>query len=177
MTIASTIMSVTTALMYITLPEAIELKVLWVLIGAGVVSLFNFKFMPYSIEKESENNLKAYYNINSDFIALIREKCRGNNADRKTTLLVVDNIIRENIEITDNNKKLYYLQFKITDICYFILTYLDLYNISDDLKNNISDIIDNDSEVNEKLDVKDKVIAYSTKHVIQLYGEENKIMK
>lgn len=177
MTIASTIMSVTTALMYITPPEAIELKVLWVLIGAGVVTLFNFKFMPYSIEKESENNLKACYNINSDFIDLIREKCRGNTANMKTTLLVMDNIIRENIEITDDNKKLYYLQLKITDICYFILTYLDLYNISDDLKNNVSDIIDNDLDVNEKLDVKDKVIAHSTKYVIQLYGVEDKIIE
>ena len=176
MTVASTIMSVTSALMYITPPQAIELKVLWVVIGAGVVSLFNFKFLPYSVQKESEDNLKACYDLNGKFIELIKEKCRGSNADRKTSLLVVDNLIRENIEITDNNKKIYDLQIRISDICNFILTYLELYDLSDDLKDNLISIIDNNSDVNKNLNVKDNVIAYSMKHVISLYVQENKLI-
>ena len=59
MTSASTVLSVMTALIYIAPPEALMLKLLWVVIGVVVVSLFNFKFLPYSVEKETENNLRG----------------------------------------------------------------------------------------------------------------------
>ena len=174
---ASTIMSVMTALMYITPPKALTLKILWVVIGVIVVSLFNFKFLPYSVEKETENNLKACYDLNTQSINLIKEKCKYVNVDEKTTLLVVTNIVRENIEVTDENKKLYELQIKITDICNFILNYLEIYAPSTDLKDNLFDIIENNCNVKDDLNVKDEVIAYSMKYVMNLYDEEKKILR
>ena len=174
---ASTIMSVMTALMYITPPKALTLKILWVVIGVIVVSLFNFKFLPYSVEKETENNLKACYDLNTQSINLIKEKCEGNTFDEKTTLLVVTNLVRENIEVTDENKRLYGLQIKITDICNFILNYLEIYVPSDDLKENLLNIIENNCNVKDDLNVKDEVIAYSMKYVMNLYDEEKKIVR
>ena len=177
LTTASTVMSVMVALMYINPPEALILKVLWVVVGVIVVSLFNFKFLPYSVEKETQNNLKVCHDLNVRSIDLIKEKCSGVNFDEKTTLLVVMNIVRENIEVTDENKYIYDLQIKITDICNFILNYLDMYDLSDALKENLFDIIDNDGEVNGNLNLKDKVIACSMKHVMGLYDEEKKIVR
>ncbi len=174
---ASTIMSVMTALMYITPPKALTLKILWVVIGVIAVSLFNFKFLPYSVEKETENNLKACYDLNTQSINLIKEKCKYVNVDEKTTLLVVTNIVRENIEVTDENKKLYELQIKITDICNFILNYMEIYAPSENLKDNLFDIIENNGKVNDDLNVKDEVIAYSMKYVMNLYDEEKKILR
>ena len=174
---ASTIMSVMTALMYITPPKALTLKILWVVIGVIAVSLFNFKFLPYSVEKETENNLKACYDLNTQSINLIKEKCKYVNVDEKTTLLVVTNIVRENIEVTDENKKLYELQIKITDICNFILNYMEIYAPSENLKDNLFDIIENNGKVNDDLNVKDEVIAYSMKYVMNLYDEEKKIVR
>ena len=73
MTIATTMISVMTALMYIEPPQAIELKILWVVVGVVVVSLFNFKFLPYSVEIETKNNLKACCELNNESIKLIKE--------------------------------------------------------------------------------------------------------
>ena len=174
---ASTIISVMTALMYINPPEALILKILWVVVGVIVVSLFNFKFLPYSVEKETQNNLKVCYDLNANSINSIKEKSLGVDFDEKTTLLVMTNIVRENIEVTVENKYLYDLQIKITDICNFILNYLDIYPPSDDLKENLLDIIDNNGEINDDLNFKDVVIAYSMKYVMGLYGEEQNIME
>ena len=175
--IVTTIMSVMSALMYIKPPEAIELKVLWVVVGVSVVSLFNYKFLPYSVEIETENNLKSIYKFNMQSIKLIEKKCRGLSSDEKTTLVVVNNIVRENIEITDENRELYELQIKITDICNFILNYLDVNAMSENLKRNLIDIIDNNGQIDDGLNVKEKIIAYSTSHVKNLLDEENTIMK
>ena len=175
--IVTTIMSVMSALMYIEPPEAIELKVLWVVVGVSVVSLFNYKFLPYSVEIETENNFKSIYKFNVQSIKLIEKKCRGLSSDEKTTLIVVNNIVRENIEITDENRELYELQIKITDICNFILNYLDVNAMSEDLKRNLIDIIDNNGQIDDGLNVKEKIIAYSTSHVKNLLNEENTIMK
>ena len=174
---ASTVMSVMASLMYIAPPEALTLKVLWVVVGVIVVSLFNFKFLPYSVEKETENNLKACHDLNVRSINLVKEKCRGGSSDEKTTLLVLTNIIRENIGVTDENKELYELQIKITDICNFILNYLDIYAPSNDLKDNLFDIIDNNGNVDDNLNVKDEVIACSMRYVMNLYDEEKKIVR
>ncbi len=175
--IVTTIMSVMSALMYIKPPEAIELKVLWVVVGVSAVSLFNYKFLPYSVEIETENNFKSIYKFNMESIKLIEKKCRGLSSDEKTTLVVVNNIIRENIEITDENRELYELQIKITDICNFILNYLDVNAMSENLKRNLIDIIDNNGQIDDGLNVKEKIIAYSTSHVKNLLDEENTIMK
>ena len=177
LTAASTIMSVMTSLMYINPPQAMTLKVLWVVIGVIVVSIFNFKFLPYSVEKETENNLKAGCELNNRSIGLIKEKCNGVNSDEKTTLLVVSNILRENIEVTDENKELYDLQMKITDICNFILNYLDVYKPSDDLKDNLINIIGDSIDVNDNLNVKDSVVACSMKYVMNLYKKEKEMVR
>lgn len=174
---ASTIMSVMTALMYIQPPQAMVLKVLWVVVGVIVVSLFNFMFLPYSVEKETENNLKICYKFNGESLDLIRQKCTGNRSDKKTVILIMTNIVRENIEVTDENRELYDLQIKITDICNFILNYLDVYDPSDDLKNNLVNIIENNNEVNDNLDVKDRVVACCMKYVTSLYKKEKEIVR
>ena len=174
---ASTVMSVMTALMYINPPQAMTLKLLWVVVGVIVVSAFNFKFLPYSVEKETENNLKASYELNRRSIDLIKEKCNGVSSDEKTTLLVVSNIFRENIEVTDENKELYNLQMKITDFCNFILNYLDIHKPSDDLKVNLRDIICDGAEVNDNLNFKDGVIACSMKYVMNLFKKEKEIVR
>lgn len=175
LTTSTTIMSLMAALIYISPQEAIELKILWVTIGVCVVSLFNFKFMPYSVEIETENNLRECCRLNLKSFDLIKEKCRGRFVN-KTTLLVMTNIIRENIEVTDENRELYYLQIKITDICNFILSYLDVNIVSDELKNNLTDIIDKDSDVDENLNDKEKIIALTLNYVKELYDHEKAIM-
>ena len=90
---------------------------------------------------------------------------------------MVSNIFRENIEVTDENKELYNLQIKITDICNFILNYLDIYNVSNELKDNLFNIIDNMGDVDDNLNVKESVIAYSMKYVVNLYNKEKKIVE
>ena len=176
LTTATTIMSVMSSLMYITPPQAIRLKVLWVVVGTGVVSLFNFKFLPYSIEKETQKNLNLCHKLNKESIDLIKEKCNGVDSDKKTNVLVLSNIIRGNIEVTNENKSLYELQIKITDICNFILNYLDIYPPSHDLKNNLIDIIDTNGKLDDNLNVKDRVIACSMEYVMKLYNEEAEII-
>ena len=174
--IVTTIMSVMAALMYIEPPEAIFLKVLWVAVAVPVVTLFNYKFLPYSVEIETENNLKASFELNLKSINLIKQKCITNNDAEKTTVLVVSNIVRENIEVTDENDQLNQLQIKITDICNFILTYLDINEVSENLANNLVDIIDNGAKIDDNLNFKDKIIAYCTDYVMRVYEEEKEII-
>ncbi|MBE6504382.1 MAG: hypothetical protein E7Z73_01370 [Methanobrevibacter millerae] len=177
LTSVTTVMSVMTALMYIEPPEAIILKVLWVVVGVSVVSLFNYKFLPYSVEKETENNLKLCYRLNNKSINLVKQRCDNGNTNDKTTLLVVSNIVRENIEVTNQNKRLYDLQIRITDICNFILNYLDIHQPSEELKDNLVNIIDNAADVKYNLNVKDKIIAYSMNYVMKLYNDEKSILR
>ena len=177
LTIVTTVISVMTALMYIPPPEAMELKILWVTVAVVVVTLFNYKFLPYSVEIETKNNLKTSYMLNQQSIDLVKQKCMATGPDKKTTLLVLSNVVRENIEITEENRELYALQVKITDICNFILNYLDVNAMSENLKRNLIDIIDNNGQIDDGLNVKEKIIAYSTSHVKNLLDEENTIMK
>ena len=172
----TTVMSISASLIYITPPQALILKVLWVVVGVFVVSLFNFKFLPYSVEKETRNNLKTCCELNRISIDLIKQKCNGESGKDKTTILVESNIVREYINVTDENKELYILQGQITDICNFILNYLDIYEPSTTLKDNLINIICNNADVNENLNIKDKVIAYSMRYVIGLYGKEEELM-
>ena len=117
---ATTLMSVMTSLSYIDAPGAILLKILWVIVGVAAVSLFNFKFLPYSVEKETRNNLKICYHLNENSIDLIRQKCHGGNAENKTTLFVSESIVRENIQVNDDNRELYNLQLNISNLCNFM---------------------------------------------------------
>lgn len=173
----TTVMSIMAALIYIEPPEAMVLKLLWVTVAVCVVTLFNFKFLPYSVEKETKDNLTACFRLNKKSIDLVKLRCIGEDAGEKTTVLVVSNVLRENIEVTDENKELYDLQMKITDICNFILNYLEVYGVSDSLKNNLINIIDKDYDIDKTLDVKDKIISYSMKHVMNLYKKEANVFK
>ena len=91
--------------------------------------------------------------------------------------MVVSNIVRENIEVTNQNKRLYDLQIRITDICNFILNYLDIHQPSEELKDNLVNIIDNAADVKYNLNVKDKIIAYSMNYVMKLYNDEKSILR
>lgn len=176
MTIFTTIMSVMTSLMYITPDLAMELKILWVAVAVVVVSAINFIFLPYSVEKESENNLKLRFGLNKQSVDLIKDKCLGKiSSSKKTSLLVVSNIVGENIEVTDDNEELFELQRKITDTCNFILTYLNKHNASDSLKENLVDIIDNGAKVNDNLNKNDKIISYSMSQVMESIENENEM--
>ena len=173
----STIISVMSSLMYINPPQALTLKILWVVVGASVVSLLNFKFMPYSVETETKNSLKTGFKLNNDFIRLIKDKCLGMESDKKTALLVMSNIVHGNVEVTEDNKELYDLQIKIMDIGNFILTYFDMYHPSDKLKEILIGIIDKDIYVNDNFDMRDEVIYYSLSFVKKFYNEEQAIMR
>ena len=176
LTIVTTVISVMTALMYIPPPEAMELKILWVIVAVVVVTLFDYKFLPYSVEIETKNNLKTSYILNQQSIDLVKQKCMATGPDKKTTLLVLSNVVRENIEITEENRELYVLQVKITDICNFILNYLDLISISDDLAKNLVEIIDDNALADVNLNIKDKILAYSMEHVMSLFKDEQMII-
>lgn len=175
-TIFTTLMSITGALMYISPKIAIVLKVLWVVVGTIVVSLFNFGFLPYSVEKETRNNLVISYDLNKKSMDLIKKRCLGEKYENKNSLLVISNIVRENIEITDDNLELYELQGKITDMCNFILSYMEIYEFSDDFKSKMVNIIDNDADVEDSDEIKDTVIIRSMKYVKKLFNSENKLI-
>lgn len=173
---ATTLMSVMTSLSYINAPDAITLKILWVIVGVGAVSLFNFKFLPYSIEKETRNNLEICWRINEKSIDLIRQKCLGENAGNKTTLFVSESIVRENIQVNDDNRELYNLQFMISNLCNFILSYLDVNGCSDELNKNLLDIIDKDADADEDLDSKESVMAWSMRYAIDMFKKEQELI-
>ena len=173
---ATTLMSVMTSLSYINAPDAIALKILWVIVGVGAVSLFNFKFLPYSVEKETRNNLENCYRFNEKSIDLIRQKCHGDNSDDKTTLFVSESIVRENIQVNDDNRELYNLQFMISNLCNFILSYLDINGDSYELNNNLLDIIDKDAKVSNHLDLKESVVTWAMKYVMEMFKKERKLI-
>lgn len=89
----------------------------------------------------------------------------------------MNQVVRENIEVTDENKEIYDMQVKITDIYNFILTYLDIYGVPNTLKTNLMDIIDNDGDVKQDLNLKEKFISYSMKFVMNLYKKERVFFK
>ncbi|WP_407415690.1 hypothetical protein [Methanobrevibacter sp.] len=89
----------------------------------------------------------------------------------------MNQVVRENIEVTDENKEIYDMQVKITDIYNFILTYLDIYSVPNTLKTNLMDIIDNDGDVKQDLNLKEKFISYSMKFVMNLYKKERVFFK
>ena len=146
------------------------------IVGVSAVSLFNFKFLPYSVEKETQDSLKFSFELNEESIALIKEKCNGGSSDNKTSLLVLSNLVHENVKVNDENSELYNLQTGITDISNFILTYLGIYGVPEKLKLNLLDIINNDGEVDGNLELEDSVIAYSMKYVMKMFKKEGELI-
>lgn len=177
MAIYTTVMSVMVSLMYITPPEAIVLKILWVVVAVIVVSLINFGFLPYSVERETKNNLIASLTLNEESIKLIKSKATGGDISKKSSLLVVSNILRENIEVTEDNRHLYEIQARITDICNFIVNYMNIHEMSRTTKDEIVGIIDNDESFNDECNVSDRIMLYSTQHVVKLFNEEKELIK
>lgn len=177
MAIYTTVMSVMVSLMYITPPEAIVLKILWVVVAVIVVSLINFGFLPYSVERETKNNLIASLTLNEESIKLIKSKATGRDISKKLSLLVVSNIIRENIEVTEDNRHLYEIQVRITDICNFIVNYMNIHEMSHTTKEEIVGIIDNDESFNDEGNVSDRIMLYSTQYVVKLFNEEKELIK
>ena len=175
LTIFTTLMSISMSLMYISPNMAITLKVLWVVVGAIVVSIFNFGFLPYSVEKETKNNLAISCDLNKKSIGLIKKRCLGKEYENKNSLLVLSSIVRENIEVTDDNRELFELQVKITDICNFILSYMDIYEFSDDLKSKMINVIDG-KDVKDSDEIKDTVIIRSMKYVKKLFNTQNQLI-
>ncbi|MBQ8016975.1 MAG: FUSC family protein [Methanobrevibacter sp.] len=177
MTIFSTLMSVMTSLMYITLPEALTLKIIWVIVAVIVVSAINFGFLPYSVEKETKNNLKALLKLNESSIGLIRAKCMNKKIPNKTTLLIVSNLIRENIEVTDENREIYWIQMQITDISNFILNYLDVHDFSGQAKDNLIRIIEHENACEDYNDIYEKIMFYSTEYVVNILDREKELFE
>lgn len=175
-TMFTTLMSINMSLMYISPDMAVMLKVLWVVVGAIVVSIFNFGFLPYSVEKETKNNLSISYDLNKKSLYLIKKRCSGEEYENKNALLVISSMVKENIEITDDNWELYETQGKITDICNFILSYMDVYEFSDDLKSKLVDIIDNDGDVMGNDEIRDEVIIRSMKYVKKLFNCQSQLI-
>ena len=175
LTIFTTLMSISMSLMYISPDMAITLKVLWVVVGAIVVSIFNFGFLPYSVEKETKNNLAISCDLNKKSMGLIKKRCLGKEYENKNSLLVLSSIVRENIEVTDDNRELFELQVKITDICNFILSYMDVYEFSDDLKSKMINVIDG-KDVKDSDEIKDTVIIRSMKYVKKLFNTQNQLI-
>lgn len=174
LTIFTTLMSITVSLMYISPNMAVTLKILWVVVGAIVVSIFNFGFLPYSVEKETKNNLVISCDLNKKSIGLIKKRCLGEEYENKNSLFVLSSMVRENIEVTDDNRELFELQVKITDICNFILSYMDVHEFSDDLKSKMLDIIDG-KDVKDSDEVKDMAVIRSMKYVKKLFNCQNQL--
>ena len=175
--ITISVISLIMSLMYLSPQEAIVLKLLWVVIGLVVTYFFNFKFKPYSVEKETKNNLLFGYYLNKHSIKSIKDKCLGVESDKRSMIFVVSNIIRKNIEVNDENNRLNSLQIIITDMCNFIVNYMDNHEFSDEFKDNMVDIIDHDNNHGDNSDINEKIISNITEHVKEFYNEETDLIK
>lgn len=177
MTIFTTIISVMVSLMYISIPEAMTLKILWIVVAVIVISFVNFGFLPYSVEKETENNLKLLFKFNEQSINLIKSRCMDEETFNKTTLLVVSNLIRENIELTEDNMEISQIQGRICDICNFILNFMYLHEFSDNAKQKIIGIICAGEEVGGTSDIFEEVLFNSTAYVVDSFNQEKLLME
>ena len=164
-------MSLSASLLCIAPPKAIELKILWVFTAILVVNIINYGFLPFSIEKETKNNLKSSYKLNKQFVEMIKSKCEGKSSFNKTSLIVISNMIRENIQLTSENEELYYLQSKIINISYTILNYMEIYELSDEMKDEMIKIIDGG-----KFKDNNSPLLYSLNHVVELLDYEKELI-
>ena len=74
------------------------------------------------------------------------------------------------------NRELYNLQFMISNLCNFILSYIDLNGCSDELNKNLLDIIDEDADAGGDLDLKESVIAWSMRHSMDMFKKEKELI-
>ena len=130
-----------------------------------------------STEKETKNNLKALLKLNESSIGLIRAKCMNKKIPNKTTLLIVSNLIRENIEVTDENREIYWIQMQITDISNFILNYLDVHDFSGQAKDNLIRIIEHENACEDYNDIYEKIMFYSTEYVVNILDREKELFE
>ncbi|OED01014.1 MULTISPECIES: hypothetical protein [Methanobrevibacter] len=137
-----------------------------------VVTFINYGFLPFSVEKETKNNLKTSYVLNRCFVNLIKLKCEGKNIN-KTSLLAVSSMVHENIELTNNNKELYQMQTKTTNISNSILNYIEIYGISSEMKVKIIKVIENKGN----FDNHENIILYSINYVVNLLNEEKNLIE
>lgn len=172
MSIFSTIISVMVSLMYISPAMAFPLKIIWIIVAVIVVSIVNYGFLPYSVEKETMNNLKIRSKLNNQSVDLIKQKALNNDSKNKSAILVLSNVVRENIEVTDENEEVYILQDKITNISNFILTYMDVNEVSDNVKKEIIKIIDENETFDENHNINELIMLHSTKYVVELLSKE-----
>lgn len=177
LTFFATVMSIGISLTSLDAATAMELKILWVTIGTAVATIFSYLVLPYSVEKETKRNLTGRYELNEAFIDFIKEESCGNTSSKGTSLVVINNILGENIEITPENKELIKLQDEITDLSKFISAYMEKNELCDDFKDNLKDIIDNGSEVDNTLNNKDKAILHSLRYMMELFKKETAIIE
>lgn len=176
LTFFATVMSIGISLTSLDSTTAMELKIVWVTLGTVVATIFSFLVLPYSVEKETKRNLAGRYKLNGDFIELLKEKTRGDTSSKGTSMVVVNNILAENIEVTPENTELIRLQDEITDLSNFISNYMDKHELSDEFKENLIDIIDNGSEVSHNLNTKDEAILHSLSYLMGLFKKEEKLI-
>ena len=111
--------------------------------------------------------------LNEDSIDLIRNH---DDSSKKTTIMVLSNIAGGNIEITDENKELFNLPGEIIDLSNFILTCITKHELSDDFKENLTDVLDNDGKVNDKWDIRYRAVLCSTKYLAKLFKKEKELI-
>lgn len=80
-------------------------------------------------------------------------------------------MIRENIQLTSENEELYYLQSKIINISYTILNYMEIYELSDEMKDEMIKIIDG-GEFKDN----NSPLLYSLNHVVELLDYEKELI-
>lgn len=91
--------------------------------------------------------------------------------------MVISNIVRENIEVTDENRELYYLQGHIANVSNFICTYLDVHEFSQAAKDEIVGIIDGNESFDDSSDVHESVIFYSTRFLMEVFSREKELIR
>ena len=175
LTFFATIMSVGISLTSLAADTAMELKLLWVTIATVVSTVFTYLVLPYSVKTETKRNLTARHQLDGEFIDLIRQKSEGLESSKGTSLVVINNLLAENIEITDENRELFDLQDEIIDLSNFISIYTDKNELSDGFKENLTGIIDSGRDVSDDLSNRERSVLYAVTHLIGLFKKEEKL--
>ncbi|AMK15411.1 hypothetical protein [Methanobrevibacter olleyae] len=158
------ILSLTVSLKYIPLALALPLKIIWTSLAILVSLVLSLIIMPYSLEKESQINMKLYQKANNKLIYLIKEKCLGTGVDEKYSLIVIANLLSENIEENEIHKK----QKEINELANAMLNYLEIIELNEGMKENIVKIINKEDIDIEKIeDIKEKMLLNTIAYIIK----------
>ena len=176
LTFFATVMSIGIGLTSLDANTAMWLKVLWVTLGTVVATVFSFLVLPFSVKKETKRNFAGRYELNEEFIDLLKEESEGTITSKGTSLVVVNNLLGENIEITPENEELFKLQDEITDLSNFISNYMQRNELSEGFKRNLIDIIDNGSDVNDELSNKEQAILHGLSYMMELFKKESEMV-